>query len=594
MKKFYLTVAIVAAAVSCARPFSVIEADTSALEPGQAFVGELLTSRVGERLSPYGKKGGSIFSVRFQSDATLASEEAVVEIKDGKAVVKASRTRGFIFGCGELLRAMDFEKKGFSVADGLYRFAPVSTYRCCYMARHFDTWYQRAPKEEILRYIDDMFLWGVNTFNTQLFMANVNFAYATQEEIEIFDDVTDAICRRVKQCDMDLQTGGGGNTAPAGYPLEYKAQKLVPARGNDSWNLCPSKPGALEYLLARREMLLKRYVERGYPITRMSYFPYDEGGCQCEQCAPWGGNGYVKTIEAMHALNIKYYPDITETVSTWLFDDNDYEGLYAYLSKQDWIDYLEVDSSTEYPRYPLEHAVPGGIPITTFPEISMWGRCPWGGYGSSPQPERFNRLFRQVESVARGYRLYSEGLYDDINKIVVTTLYKDPTRTPEDALKEYAAYELPGVKPEDFCKFVGLLEATHRTGPENGRRRKDFNFLVFLRDADPELLALRKTQAAEALKLAKRMDGQILPWMKNCWRWRLLLLRATIDNEIFSSGELHTPLADECYKELVSIYHGEAQLKRLMEQHQDGYTIPPFLPEVQMPAYAESGIYPLK
>ena len=125
--------------------------------------------------------------------------------------------------------------------------------------------------------------------------------------------------------------------------------------------------------------------------------------------------------------------------------------------------------------------------------------------------------------------------------------------------------------------------------PETGRKRMDFNFLVYLRDSDPELLALRRSQAKEALDLALKMDKQIIPSMKNCWRWRLLLLRASIDNEIFSTGQLHTDVADECYSELVKIYHGEAQLKRLMEQHKDGYTLPPFLPEVQMPSHKGSG-----
>lgn len=578
-------------AASCHSNFDRVEVNISGLNPEQGFVADLLTSRVEERVASV-HESNNILNVTFLVDDSVSGEDAVVEVNGNEATVKAGRTRGLIYGCGVLLRSMEFTKKGFSVASGEYTFAPKRTYRCCYMARHFNTWYQRAPKEEMLRYIDDMFLWGINTLNTQLFMANVNFAYATPEETVIFDDVTDAICARVKQCDMELQTGGGGNTAPAGYPLKFKATPLDPPRGDDSWNICPSKPGALDFLLQRREAILKRYVERGYPITHMSYFPYDEGGCQCDDCAPWGGNGYVKTFEAMHKLNLKYYPDIKESVSTWCFDkvdDSDFDGLFSYLPKQDWIDYLEVDSVGDFPEYILMHDVPGGIPVTTFPEISMWGRCPWGGYGASPQPKRFEKNFRTVEKVAYGFRLYSEGLYEDINKVVITYLYTQPESTSDDALASYAKYELPGINVKDFQKFIGLLEATHATGPETGRKRMDFNFLVYLRDSDPELLALRRSQAKEALDLALKMDKQIIPSMKNCWRWRLFLLRAIIDNEIFSTGQLHTDVADECYSELVKIYHGEAQLKRLMEQHKDGYTLPPFLPEVQMPSHKGSG-----
>lgn len=588
-KHIFLLAALAVMASSCGqRTFGGLSFDVEGIGEDRAFIAEMIDSRVKERI---GECPGRTFKVVFTIDSTITGENAKVRVCSGKAEIKASRTRGLIFGAGRLLHSMSFSEKGFSIACGNYDFTPKSSSRCCYMARHFNTWYQRAPKAEMLRYIDDMFLWGINTLNTQLGMATVNYDYSTEAERAEFDDVTDAVCRRISQCDMELRTGGGTNVARKGFPSEFKAAPLDPPRGDDSWNVCPSKPGALEYLLANRETALKKYAAKGYPITHMSYFPYDEGGCQCEECAPWGGNGYVKTFTAMHELNQKYFPGVRETVSTWFFDDKDYEGLFKYLETQDWIDYLEIDSHSDFPRYPLEHAIPKNIPVTTFPEISMWGRCPWGGYGATPLPGRFERLFRQVEKIAGGFRLYSEGLYEDINKVVISRIYSDPSLTSADVLEEYARYELPGIDTEEFKEFIGILEANHCTGSPAGERRKDFNFLVFLRDADPDTLALRQTRAARALALAEKMDGELLPSMKNCWRWRQLLLRARIDNEIFTSRKLRTEVADRCYEELVTMYHAEAQKKRLLEHHKDGYTLPPYYPPVQMPAYEDSGIY---
>jgi hypothetical protein len=34
-----------------------------------------------------------------------------------------------------------------------------------------------------------------------------------------------------------------------------------------------------------------------------------------------------------------------------------------------------------FPKYLLDHGVPGNLPLLNFPEISMFGRSPWGGVG---------------------------------------------------------------------------------------------------------------------------------------------------------------------------------------------------------------------
>ena len=90
------------------------------------------------------------------------------------------------------------------------------------------------------------------------------------------------------------------------------------------------------------------------------------------------------------------FPDIKVIVGTWAFDapndEGEYEGLYKRLrTDMSWIDYLMVDAHGDFPSYPLEHEVIR--PIVNFPEISMWGLAPWGGFGANPLPERFQRIW---------------------------------------------------------------------------------------------------------------------------------------------------------------------------------------------------------
>ena len=173
----------------------------------------------------------------------------------------------------------------------------------------------------------------------------------------------------------------------------------------------------------------------GLKIDYFNYWPFDEGGCECEQCKPWGGNGFLRLIERLHALNETAHPHAKTMVSTWVFHDDDWAGLYKWLENIDWVDYILADFHREFPKYPLEHSVPKGIPIVTFPEISMWGRDPWGGYGATALPKRFARLFHQAERVTGGFMIYSEGIYEDINKWIVNGLYVDPKADLDELLR---------------------------------------------------------------------------------------------------------------------------------------------------------------
>ena len=74
------------------------------------------------------------------------------------------------------------------------------------------------------------------------------------------------------------------------------------------------------------------------------------------------------------------FPGIKSVLSTWCYDTppaGEWAGLARFLETENgWLDYILADSHTDFPRYPLEHGVPGGLPLLNFPEISMWGRSP--------------------------------------------------------------------------------------------------------------------------------------------------------------------------------------------------------------------------
>ena len=148
----------------------------SALPPEKAFLGDIVLRRAQDRTA-FSEKAGTL-AVAFRLDASLKGDDAAVTVRDGRAVIRAGRVRGLVFGAGELLRAATWCEEGFSLDDGELAFRPVKPIRTAYWARHFHNWYHLATAAELKEYAEDLALWGVNGFKYQLCFPAVDRAGA--------------------------------------------------------------------------------------------------------------------------------------------------------------------------------------------------------------------------------------------------------------------------------------------------------------------------------------------------------------------------------------------------------------------------------
>jgi hypothetical protein len=143
----------------------------------------------------------------------------------------------------------------------------------------------------------------------------------------------------------------------------------------------------------------------------------------------------------------------------------DWEALsQALAAERSWADYIQADAYEDFPRFPLDRRAPGGLPLLNFPEISMWGQSPWGGYGANPLPARFQRLWDQTDRKLAGGTPYSEGIYEDMNKAICAQFYWDPEHPALATVCEYAAFEYSPDVAEDVVKVVQAFEKNHQRG----------------------------------------------------------------------------------------------------------------------------------
>ena len=531
---------------------SLVEAGTAASEPV-----ELVRIGLPSDASPIVQKAAEVFSrqVRQRCDAEVViggTERPTVRLSvepglgaegfqitdgtEGTVHIRGNDERGVLYGVGKFLRGSRFDQGGFTPGAWRGQSVPVCPMRGMYLATHFANFYEAAPMEEVQQYVEDLALWGFNSIS--LAFPHWQFTGFDDPEARRMIARLKSIMRCAKSAGLKVSLGDAANGAFKSTPAELRNTPVpdpLGRHGNFGVNLCPAKPGAPKILLDDWRKLLDVFADPG--LDGVGYWPYDEGGCGCPECSPWGARGYPKLCRELALATREKYPRLRHSVSTWTFDTppaGEWEGLAKFLAANPgWADDILADSHEDFPRYPLEHGVPGNLPLINFPEISMWGQTPWGGYGANPLPARLQRLWNQAKAKLSGGFPYSEGIYEDLNKAICGQFYWSPDRPAADTVNEYIAFEYSPDVAEPVSSAIQLLEANH----------------------DRNQIGATALRARQLLQAA---DAKLTPAARRAWRWQILSLRGQIDAEMFQrGGKLIGPVLKQAFDELTRIYHAE-------------------------------------
>jgi hypothetical protein len=332
---------------------------------------------------------------------------------------------------------------------------------------------------------------------------------------------------------------------------------------NDHYHLelCPSRPGGMEQIIAYRRQMLEVFAP-----AQPDYFSicaYDQGGCTCKDCAPWGANGYLRTVEALIPVIKEYLPKAKIILSLWQFgtftgSDVEFEGVQKALAGGRFPEVEYIISEPQYAEYPFCHDM--HRPLINFPEISMFGAAPWGGYGANPLPKLFQGLWDKSGDKLEGGVPYSEGLYEDLNKVIMLRLYRD-NQPAEQTVREYLTYEfgLTGEALEKaFAAVMDMEETLERiydlpyikdadgkyTLPRPNRRNEPHQYII----QHPE-----KVFAIEAAIL--EAEKSLSEKARSSKKWILLRLRAQIDAELVRNNCYRNEKVLGYFREIVELCH---------------------------------------
>ena len=469
--------------------------------------------------------------------------------------------RGVLYGVGKYLR--DPEWRGTSV--------PEKAVRGMYFATHFHNFYHDAPLEQVTQYIEELALWGCNVLSVWFDMHHYNGIADPVAQVML--DRLRALLRAANAVGMGAGLTMLANEGYANSPVALRADWRAgqngytrPPVGHYHVELCPSQPGATELLLASRRELFAALA--GIEFEYLWIWPYDQGGCTCARCAPWGANGFLQLAARLGEQFRQAHPQAKIVLSTWGFDTfttGEWAGMHrAFAKKPAWADYLMVDlRHGPGAAFLSEQGVPGGLPLLDFPEISMMGMTPWGGFGANAMPQFWGNYWAGARGQLAGGFPYSEGIFEDLNKVVLLQLYWDGQRAAVEIVREYIAAEFSPAVVADVAAAIALTEKN--LGAElwftiGDRDYMVYNFMAALQGGQAYQLRYKLptfSQAAECHELFKRAEVQLSPAARQSWRWRILAIRAALDDALAKGGPNPCAEYDELFEALSEIYHAK-------------------------------------
>ena len=478
----------------------------------------------------------------------IGAEGYLIQDRQGGGVrIAGNDERGLVAGVGKFLRTSRYDKGGFTPGTWRGTSVPSRQARGIYFATHFHNYYHDAPVEEIERYVEDLALWGFNELAVWYDAHHFNGA-DDPRAVEFRKRLHD-IMAAAERIGMDVSILVIGNEAYGNSPAELRATPGAGRGGYYPCAVCPSKPEGMKYILK----LLGEEFDWAADLKprAVCIWPYDQGGCGCAECQPWGSKGFMKCVTEVGNLARKKMPGTRIVLSTWMIDQGEWSGILEQLARTKGLaDEILFEPSVGPGMDPKNP----GLPIFGFPEISMHETFPWGGFGATPLTARAQDQWNAAKAISSGGFPYSEGIYEDLTKVAYSQFYWND-RPAAETVREYIAFEFSPDVVDEIAGVVKTLEQNHhwRWWPgelEGVKLEMDwFPSKGAKPQADPG--------AEEAYAAMQRVDGLLTPRAKKAWRWRQLYLRALLDTELKANGGKPNDRCSDAFAELVKIYHAE-------------------------------------
>lgn len=392
--------------------------------------------------------------------------------------IQGADPRGTLFGVGALLRNLIWAEGRTELAAGLdLATAPVSSIRGHQLgyrakANSWDAW----TEQQYDQYIRELALFGTNAIE------NIPFQGRTNSLMKY--DRRDFNQKMSEMCDR--------------YGLDY-------------WVWTPAVFDLTDQ--QQRTDLLKQHETLYHDCPRLNgvFFPAgDPGDNPPELVMP-----FLKDLsELLHQT----HPEARVWLSLQGMSKDHVQYVFDYIREQqpDWLGGLVAGPSS--PPIPLlRNSLPERYRLRLYPDITHNKLCqyvvPWwdpayavtlGREAINPRPAEYARIHNTFAPYSDGFISYSDGVHDDLNKIVWSRLGWDPKLSVREIVTDYCHFFFDAAAAEDAADGILALEKNWQG-------------------------ALIDNASVEGTLLLWNQLDERLPQLRDNWRWQMNLVRAAFD-----------------------------------------------------------------
>ena len=111
------------------------------------------------------RKGAEDQVIELSLEGGVGKEGFQIGHREGGGVrIVGNDERGLLYGVGKFLRTSRLEPNGHVAGAWIGTSVPKKDIRGMYLATHFHNFYHDAPLADVTRYVEELALWGVNSF----------------------------------------------------------------------------------------------------------------------------------------------------------------------------------------------------------------------------------------------------------------------------------------------------------------------------------------------------------------------------------------------------------------------------------------------
>mgnify|MGYP004701071481 CR=1 FL=1 len=438
------------------------------------------------------------------------------EKRGGKDIlwIIGADTRGILYGIGKLLRIAKMEEGVLQLSEAV-DFAsspeyPLRGHQFGYRntANSWDAW----TVEQFDQHFREQVLFGANSF----------------ENIP-FQEGPPSVHMKIPREEMNIHLSKICNKYDADY-----------------WIWTPADIDLKDKKLRQAELEQHEAFYKKCPRLNGVFFPGgDPGENHPSDVMPF--------LEELTVILHKYHPNATMWISLQGFDEEKVKYFFNYLNEKspDWLTGVVYGPSS--PPVDLERQLlPKKYKHRLYPDLTHTVRCQYpvkrwdqafaltlGRECTNPQPLYYAEIFRKDAVFTDGFISYSDGVHDDVNKVVWSQLGWDSKADVKNIMLEYARFFF-GNKVADKAAD-GILDLEQNwVGP----------------------LQSNET-VGKTLELWKTLETEN-PQIAGNWRWQQLVMRAYYDAFVQQRQTYERNLEKQAYEILATA--GTIGADKAMEQ----------------------------